>query len=362
MKRPLAFIGALLLLALLLPPVPTVRRGGSTGEARVRAGVVAKGFIRVYVDGALAVEQEMHSFVWYSSPCSLAARVFATPWTPEWSDETLRTWGVDDDAPEGYRAMVVTVKDSGGSQWGSAAAEPPVFSESGFTVSATFTAPYDTNVSIIEISQPYTEIFYVRSQRLIFYGYELMVRDYMSQPVYVGNGSRVTVTYDFVFTSDQPELRYEIFTYNWYRMFAAWLYNSENGKVYVTATDGSQVLVDPTKPTQDCPARNVPVDTYIVVGDGQASFSKSAYRVAHEVARAEPEVIRDAQHPHPGSVVVTRAFVFDRDVNVTEVAVYVKLRDGKEVMLLYYVPDEPVTVKAGQPLTVTFRVYLTPGI
>ena len=360
MKRPLAFIGALLLLALLLPSVPTVRRSGSI-EARVRAGVVVKGFIRVYVDGALAAEQEMHSFVWYTSPYLLAARVFPTPWTCEWSDETLRTWGVSDDAQGGLRALVVAVKDSGGSQWGSAAAEPPVFSESGFTVSATFTAPRDTNVSIIEMGQPYVE----RPSAYSLYPwihYELIVRDYMSQLIYVANGSQVTVAYDFVFASDQPDLRYEIFTYNWYRMFAAWLYNSENGKVYVTATDGSQVLVDPTRQTWNSCARNVPVYTYIVVGDGQASFSRDAYRVAHEVARAEPEIIRDVEIPPSGSVVVTRAFVFDRDVTVTEVAVYVRLTDGKEVMLLYYVPDEPVTVKAGEPLTVTFRVYLTPGI
>jgi hypothetical protein len=359
MKRPLAFIGALLLLALLLPSAPTVRRG-STGEARVRAGVVVKGFIRVYVDGSLAAEQEMHSFIWYSSPNLLGARVFPTPWTREWADSTTRTWGVSDDAQGGLRALVIAVKDSRGSQWGSAAADQPVFSESGFTVSATFTAPRDTNVSIIEINQPYVEEPSTFSLYPWVY-YELIVRDYMS-PIYVGNGSQVTVTYDFVFTSDQPDLRYEIFTYNWYRMFAAWLYNSENGKVYVTATDGSQVLVDPTRPTWNSCARNVPVNAFIVVGDGEASFAKSAYRVVHEVARAQPEVIRDAQHPHSGSVVVTRAFVFDRDVNVTEVAVYVELTDGKEVMLLYYVPDEPVAVKAGQPLTVTFRVYLTPGI
>jgi hypothetical protein len=362
MRRPLAVVGALLLLALLLQPVPTVRRGGSTGEARVRAGVVAKGFIRVYVDGALAAEQEMRSFVWYFAPLSLGARVFATPWTAEWATEEERAWGVGDIAPEEYRATVVAVKDSKGSQWGSAAAPPPVFSESGFTVSATFTAPYDTNVSITEISQPVLEFFHVDDSLLVTYDYMLMVRDCMSQPVYVGSGSPVTVTYDFVFTSDQPEGRYEIFTYNWYRVFAAWLYNTENGRVYVTATDGSQVLVDPTRPSYKDPARNVPVDTFIVVGDGQASFSKSAYRVAHEVARAEPEVMRDAHPPHPGSVVVTRTFVLDRDVNVTEVAVYVKLTDGKEVMLLYYVPDEPVAVKAGQPFTVTFRVYLAPGL
>jgi hypothetical protein len=319
------------------------------------------------VDGALVAEREMHSFVWELATLELAARVFPTPWTGEWAEATgiadynVSAWGVSDDS-EGLRALEVVAVDTKGSSWGSAALNPPSFGETSFTVSATLTAPYNTNISAVEIHQPTTNVVYSDHTPCPHVYFILMVRDYFSPPVNVANGSQVTITYNFTFTSDQPELRYEIFTYNWYRMFAAWLYNSGNGKVNVTATDGSQVLVDPTRPTWNSTARNVPVDTYIVVGDGQASFSKSAYRVVHEVARAEPEIILDSRPPPAGSVVVTRAFVFDRDVTVTEVAVYVKLTDGKEVMLLYYVPSQPVTVKAGQPLTVTFRVYLTPGI
>ena len=359
MKRLLPVVGALLLLALLLPlrPTPAPR----SAQPKVKVGAFVEGRIYVFVDGELRYSGRMHSFVWEFATRELAARVFPVPWTGEWADQLLMAWGVSDDS-QGLRAATMSLKDTGGSAWGSAALDPPAFAESGFSVSASFTAPYDTNISVVEIHHPGTDVSYGDSTVYPYVFHELMVRDFMGSPVPVASGSRVTVTYDFTFTSDQPELRYEIFTYNWYRMFAAWLYNAENGKVYVTTTDGSQALVDPTRPTWNSAARNVPVDTYIVVGDGQTVFSKSVYRVAREVARARPEVFYDSRPPPAGSVVVSRAFVFDRDVNVTEVAVYVKLTDGREVMLLYYVPDEPVAVKAGQPFTVTFRVYLVPGL
>jgi hypothetical protein len=158
-------------------------------------------------------------------------------------------------------------------------------------------------------------------------------------------GEPISLVYQFYFKSDQ------IFTVNFAKVFFAWLFNSQYGRVNVTATDGSTVLFDPMG--GDAP--NVPVDTFIVVGDGQTSFSRTAYRVAHEVARAEPSV--QVQE----GIALSAVFVFDRDVDVTEVAVYVKLTDGKEVMLLYYVYPQPVAVRAGQPFPVAFTVHFPFG-
>ena len=361
MKRLLPIVGALLLMALLLPTPLRPTQAPRSAQPKVKVGVFVEGRILIYVDGELRYSERMHSFVWEYTTLELAARVFPVPWTKEWAHQLLMAWGVSDDS-QGLRAATMTLKDTGGSAWGSAVLDPPTFTDTGFSVSASFTAPYDTNISVVEIYQPDTYVEFTNGTAYPYVTHDLMVRDFMGSPVPVASGSSVTVVYDFAFTSDQPELRYEIFTYNWYRMFAAWLYNAENGKAYVTATDGSQALVDPTRPTWDSVGRNVPIDTFIVVGDGQAVFSKSAYRVAREVARARPEVFYDSQPPPAGSVVVSRALVFDRDVNVTEVAVYVKLTDGREVMLLYYVLDEPVAVRAGQPFVVTFRVYLVPGL
>ena len=153
-------------------------------------------------------------------------------------------------------------------------------------------------------------------------------------------GEPISIVYQFYFKADQ------VFTVNFVKVFFAWLFNSQYGRVNVTATDGSIVLFDPMGDNES----NVPVYTYIVVGDGQASFSRDAYRVAHEVARAEPSV--QVQE----GLALSTVFVFDRDVTVTEQAVYVRLRSGKEVMLLYYVYPQPVTVRAGEPFPVAFTI------
>jgi hypothetical protein len=151
-------------------------------------------------------------------------------------------------------------------------------------------------------------------------------------------GEPISVVYQFYFKADQ------VFTVNFAKAFYAWLFNSEYGRVDVTATDGSTVPLDPMD------GETLPVDTFIVVGDGQASFSRDAYRVAREVARAEPSV------QVQGGLALSAVFVFDRDVTVTEVAVYVRLRCGKEVMLLYYVYPQPVQVRAGEPFPAAFTV------
>jgi len=155
-------------------------------------------------------------------------------------------------------------------------------------------------------------------------------------------GEPISIVYQFYFKADQ------VFTVNFVKVFYAWLFNSEYGRVNVTATDGSTVLFDPM-------GDNVPIVAYIVVGDGQASFSRDAYRVAHEIARAEPAV------QVKGGLALSAVFVFDRDVTVTEAAVYVKLGGGKEVMLLYYVYPQPVTVRAGQPFVVSFPIVFPLG-
>jgi hypothetical protein len=142
-----------------------------------------------------------------------------------------------------------------------------------------------------------------------------------------------------------------VFTENWARAFFVWLYNVPGAKVSVTVTDGTTDYIDPYASSYTNPANNALVNTYIVLGNGQASFSRTAYKVVSEVARAEPSV-----QVYGGGVSLSYTFTLSQDTTVTEVAVYSRLRDGKEVMLLYYVFPEPVLVKAGQPFAVTFRV------
>ncbi|MEM0060983.1 MAG: hypothetical protein QW726_03520, partial [Fervidicoccaceae archaeon] len=146
----------------------------------------------------------------------------------------------------------------------------------------------------------------------------------------------------------------QLFTMNWANITFAWLYNVPGAKIPVKTIDDSTDYIDPFSPSpSSSPANNVPVDTFIVVGNGQASFSRTAYKVVSEVTRAEPSV-----QAYGGGVSLSYAFIFSQDTTITELAVYSKLTDGKYVMLLYYVLPQPVTVKAGTPFSVTFYINL----
>ena len=178
------------------------------------------------------------------------------------------------------------------------------------------------------------------------YGLRL-AEDAVSPPVTVNPGDTLTVVYQFYFKSDQ------IFVENWARAFFAWLFNVPAAKIAVTATDGSTAYIDPYASSSNVPANNAPVNSYIVVGNGSATFSRTAYKVVSEVARAEPSV-----QVYGGGVTLSHSFLFEQDTTITELAVYVKLRDGKEVMVFYYVLPQPVQAKAYVPFSVTFRLNL----
>jgi hypothetical protein len=183
----------------------------------------------------------------------------------------------------------------------------------------------------------------------------------MDGEVKIREGDALTLLYAFKFG--------EPYTVNWGKLFAAWLHNAPFTVYELTATDGSAVPVNATwvvewqgflyypdgwgSWTVNFTLGMVPEQVYVVVGDGQAQFSPLAYRVAREVARAEPSVQVVGK-----AVKLSARFVLDRDVNVTETAVYAVMPNGKEVMILYRVLPQPVAVKAGQPFTIGFEVRL----
>jgi hypothetical protein len=184
----------------------------------------------------------------------------------------------------------------------------------------------------------------------------------MDGEVKIRDGDALTLLYAFKFG--------EPYTVNWGKLFAAWLHNAPFTVYELTATDGSTVLVNATWAVEwqgwmplpggggwswatNFTLGMVPERVYVVVGDGQAQFSPFAYRVASEVARAEPTVQVVGK-----AVKLSARFVLDRDVTVRETAVYAVMPDGKEVMILYRVLPQPVAVKAGQPFTTGFEVRL----
>jgi hypothetical protein len=262
------------------------------------------------------------------------------------STSAFSVWGVYQTTPP-----LLLVYDTKGNKWTEIAlsATPSIYSNATgvlLSVSGSVTPSLSaaTDVSMIRFVRPtfvsstssYTTVAALR-----------LAEDTLPSPVTVNPGDSLTVVYQFYFKADQ------IFTENWARVFFAWLYNMRSAKIGVTATDGTTDYIDPYASSYSNPANNAPVGCHIVLGNGQAGFNRTAYRVVSEVARAEPSV-----QVYGGGVSLSYAFTFSQDTTITELAVYVKLRSGKEVMVLYYVLPQPTVAKAGVPFTVTFRINL----
>jgi len=379
MKRWLAVVGLALVAlaaALLMHPALLLRQPAAP-EQQVEAPEV-HGQLLVYVNGQLRYRGPVRSFLKPASTM-LALGLFPTSGFQSagvsFYSEAPSTWSAE--AGEGlvtgvlYYAMgappcpnsrcsvwgmpwsiapLLLIYDTKGSKWAevSLSTTPSITSNATgvlLTISGSVTPSLTaaTNVSMIRLVRPTFASGYTNTA---YYAVRL-AEDTISPAVTVNPGDSLTVVYQFYFKSDQ------LFTENWARAFFAWLYNVPGAKVSVTATDGTTTAIDPYAPSSVDPVNNAPVNAYIVIGSGAATFSRAAYRVQAEVARAEPSV-----QVYGGGVSLSYTFTLGQDATITEAAVYAKLRDGKEVMLLYYVFPQPVQVKAGTPFTVTFRVNL----
>jgi len=324
------------------------------------------GQILIYVNNRLAYSGQVHSFL-KPAPTFLALGLFPTSGfkyagvtfysenTNTWkayytsvtasvkleyggSSSDYSVWGVASNI-----APLLLVYDTKGNKWAEIALSttPNIISNSTgvvLTISGSITPSLSsaTNVSMIRFIRPTMNYFYATR----------LAEDSISPAVTVNPGDSLTIVYQFYFKSSQ------LFTVNWANVTFAWLYNVPGAKIPVKTTGGLTDYIDPNITGSLYPV-NVPVNSYIVVGNGSASFSRTAYKVVSEVARAEPSV-----QVYGGGVSLSYAFTFSKDTQVTELAVYSKLSNGKEVMLLYYVLPQPVTAKAGTPFTVTFYINL----
>lgn len=371
-KAALAMLVAGLLLVTLAFVTPQPKSGTPSVTVEARAALPeVEGSLKIYVNGELKYSGKVHSFLKPATPI-LALGLFPTSGfqsaSVELYGENPSTWPavslgaktvtlfygdrVAYESVWGIYASIaplIFVYDTNGNKWTeiSLSTTPSIFynstgillSVSG-SVTPSLTQP--TNVAMLRFIRPTAATangatFAIR-----------LMEDTLPSPVIVNPGDSLTVVYQFYFKADQ------IFTANWASAFFAWLYNVPSARINVTVTDGTTDYVDPyASGGYSVPANNAPVNSYIVVGNGQTTFSRTAYRVVSEVARAEPSV-----QVYGGGVSLSYAFTFSQDTTITELAVYAKLRDGKYVMLLYYVPSQPVTAKAGQPFTVTFRINL----
>jgi hypothetical protein len=361
--------GLLLVTLAFVTPQP---KSGATVEARAAQPEV-EGSLKIYVNGELKYSGRVHSFL-KPVPTFLALGLFPTSGfqsanvnfysegTSTWATQTTGSisitlyyggaggsssvWGTYTSI-----APLILVYDTKGNKWTeiSLSATPSIFyNDTGvlLSVSGSVTPSLSaaSNVSMVRFVRPTV----VPSTTTYKTAYATrFAEDTLPSPVTVNPGDSLTIVYQFYFKADQ------VFTANWASVFFAWLYNVPSAKINVTVIDGTTDYVDPYTGGGTGPANNAPVNCYIVVGNGQASFSRRAYRVVSEVTRAEPSV-----QVYGGGVALSYAFTFSQDTTITELAVYVKLRDGKYVMLLYYVLPQSTVAKAGVPFTVTFRINL----
>jgi len=335
------------------------------------------GQILIYVNNRLAYRGPVHSFLKPTIPM-LALGLFPTSGFQSASvsfyNEKPTTWSAyaagGSMASTYYKSAASSCADCGCSVWGmvwsiapllliydtkgnkwteiSLSTTPSVYSNAtgvllSISGSVTPSLTTATNVSMIRLVRPTFSTCYTNA---VSYAVRL-AEDTISPAVTVNPNDTLTVVYQFYFKSNQ------VFTENWARAFFVWLYNVPGAKVSVTATDGTTVTIDPSAPSCSSHANNAPVNTYIVIGNGQALFNRTAYKVVSEVARAEPSV-----QVYTGGVSLSYTFTFSKDTTITELAVYSKLRGDKEVMLFYYILPQPVTAKAGIPFTVTFYINL----
>jgi len=358
--------GLLLVTLAFVTPQP---KSGATVETRAAQPEV-EGRLLVYVNNELKYSGKVHSFL-KPAPPMLALGIFPTSsfqsasvnfytegvstWSSGYPGSTSlmfyyggtrscdSLWGIYSSI-----APLLLVYDTNGNKWAeiSLSATPSIYSNSTgvlLSISGSVTPSLSAPATV-------SMIRFIRPTVYSLSGAGLAVRlaeDTLPSPVTVNPGDSLTIVYQFYFKADQ------IFTESWAKLFFAWLYNVPSAKIGVTATDGATDYVDPYAYDSYSLANNAPVDCYIVVGNGQASFSRTAYRVVSEVARAEPSV-----QVYGGGVSLSYAFTFSQDTTITELAVYVKLRSGKEVMVFYYVLPQPTVAKAGVPFTVTFRINL----
>jgi hypothetical protein len=167
-----------------------------------------------------------------------------------------------------------------------------------------------------------------------------ITQDFFDPPLSLKAGDVATFKYTFVL---KPKA---FFTKNFHLAFASFLLNIRLFNATLVTTNGSTTVMSPAAPSGGDPPFNAPVDSFIVLGDG--SGTPNGVSVLHEVARGEPGVTATES-----GVSATYTFVFKADTTIREVALYWKMRDNTEVMVVYYQLPQPLTVKAGDKFQIS---------
>ncbi len=194
--------------------------------------------------------------------------------------------------------------------------------------------------------------------------YLLLTYDRLDPPIQLSAGDTLTVSYVFAFESGQ------LFVENWGKVLKL-LFAPSPLNVTVMDINGDSVVIGivPSYPgVSYYDTHRLKHFTYVkgarlwlAVGDGAASFSRTAYRLAHEIARVQVSGVAVGNGSTPLSI--SASFTPTEDVDVTEVGLIADFKpyDGQagtrvSVLLLYHTFDPPLHIPAGKTVTFTFKM------
>ena len=256
-----------------------------------------------------------------------------TPGAEQWSVVVLATWVPDIWSPYyDYIAEMTVTPDK------ILLSEDDTAYYISFSVS--FTATQDKTVQEIWLVRPFgQQVAGVTPNPPATMPFRI-TQDYFNPPLTLKAGDVATFKYTFVL---KPKT---FFTKNFHLAFASFLLNIRLFNATLVTTTGSTTVMSPSATSSSNPPYNAPVDSFIVLGDG--SGTPNGRSVLHEVARGEPSVTATES-----GVSATYTFVFTADTTIREVALYWKMRDNTEVMVVYYQLPQPLTVKAGDKFQIS---------
>ncbi|WP_052885423.1 hypothetical protein [Thermofilum pendens] len=324
----------------------------------IDTGKYIDAYVSVYVNGRLAATQRMHSFTSafsYLAPIAFtptssftqtstftgvvepvsAYGAALTPGSYSWILQKGRFYGCPASAASPWQVaitqtplprLVAVFYNTSGSKIGEAVFSGTsvdlankVVNATGtvlyLTASFTYTGATATNIKEVHLARPTGQVYSLAPGASC--GGMRITNDSFATAITVNPNDVVTVVYTFYFKKP--------LTTNFAYMFLAFLYNAKDQVVPLNATDGSTFTFNV--------AVAVPINTTISV------FTSSG-----TVSVKEPTVTVG-----PGVWALSQAFKFTSNDYVTRIQLRVRFENGKDVVIVDYVPSQPIPVKPDRP-------------
>ena len=230
------------------------------------------------------------------------------------------------------------------------------YSENATTITYNYTATFyiDTNINITEAGLILEDVDYYpySSSRLCDV---LIARELFTPPISLTTGDYLILSYILYINKSG----------NFVRSFYALLNNYYfwgTGLEKQNYTDTSGINhTDMDTEDETYPYGKNP-EVYVSIGNSSTTFNLSVYRLTNPVLTASGGVAYQ-DNPTNFTVIISALFTFNRDCNITELGLIIKLDSDSgsavsetDVLILYKPFDTPIQVSAGQKLVFTVKI------